>query len=62
MDTGLNTGLKLTFGIKNANHESENLEGFLSSVEKPSSGRISDADASDARTRKPEKYMKSFRN
>ena len=29
MATGLNTGLKPTFGIKNAKHGSENLEGFL---------------------------------
>ena len=34
MDTGLNTGLKPIFGIKTANHGSENLEGFLTAVRK----------------------------
>ena len=32
--TGLNTGLKPTFGIKNAKHGSDNLEGFLTAAEK----------------------------
>ena len=30
--TGFNTGLKPTFGLKNAKHESDNLEGFLTAV------------------------------
>ena len=34
MATGQNTGLKPTFGIKTANHGSENLEGFLTAVGK----------------------------
>ena len=34
MDTGLNTGLKPTFGIKTAKHGSDNLEGFLTAVGK----------------------------
>ena len=32
MATGLNTGLKPTFGIKTAKHGSENIEGFLTAV------------------------------
>ena len=32
--TGLNTGLNSTFGLKNAKHGSDNLEGFLTAVEK----------------------------
>ena len=32
MTTGLNIGLKYTFGGKTANHGSDNLEGFLTSV------------------------------
>ena len=44
MATGLNTGLKPTFGVKTAKQGSDNLEGFLTTVEKPSSRRISDAD------------------
>ena len=35
MATGLNTGLKPTFGVKTAKHGSDNLEGFLTAVEKP---------------------------
>ena len=31
--TGLNTGLKPTFGLKTAKHRSDNLEGFLTVVE-----------------------------
>ena len=34
MVTGLNTSLKPKFGIKDAKHGSENLEGFLTAVEK----------------------------
>ena len=34
MATGLNTGLKPTFGLKTAKHGSDNLEGFLTAVEK----------------------------
>ena len=34
MATGLNTGLKTTFGIKKAKHGSDNLEGFLTALEK----------------------------
>ena len=34
MATGLNTGLKPTFGVKTAKHGSDNLEGFLISVGK----------------------------
>ena len=45
MDTGLNTGLNPTFGIKTVKHGSDNLEGYLSAVEKPSSRMISDANA-----------------
>ena len=62
MDTGLSTGLNPTFGIKIEKHGYENLEGFLTAVGKPSSRRICDASASNAQTRKPEKYTKSFRN
>ena len=35
MDTGINTGLKSTLGIKTAKHGSDNLEGFLTVVGKP---------------------------
>ena len=34
MDTALKTGLKPTFGIKTAKHVSDNLEVFLTAVEK----------------------------
>ena len=34
MATGLNTVLKPTFGVKTAKHGSDNLEGFLTAVEK----------------------------
>ena len=34
MTTGLNTGLKPTFGVKTAKHRSDTLEGFLTAVEK----------------------------
>ena len=34
MNTGLNTGLKPTFGIKTAKNISDNVEGFLTAVEK----------------------------
>ena len=32
MTTRINTGLKPTFGVKTAKHESDNLEGFLTAV------------------------------
>ena len=32
MATGLNNGLKPTFGIKTAKHGYENIEGFLTAV------------------------------
>ena len=35
MTTGLNTGLKPTFGINTEKYGSDNLEGFLTAVEKP---------------------------
>ena len=34
MATGLNTGLKPTFWVNTAKHESDNLEGFLTAVVK----------------------------
>ena len=34
MATGLNTGLKPTFGVKTAKHGSDKLEGFLTAVGK----------------------------
>ena len=34
MATGLNTSLKPRFGVKRAKHGSNNLEGFLTAVEK----------------------------
>ena len=34
MDTGLNTGLKPTFGVKTAKHRSDNHKGFLTAVGK----------------------------
>ena len=34
MATGLNTGLKPTFGVNTAKHGSDNLEGFLTAVGK----------------------------
>ena len=62
MATGLDTGLKPTFGIKTAKYGSDNIEGFLSEAEKLSSGRLSNTDASNDQTRKTEKSTKSFRN
>ena len=62
MATGLNTGLNPICGIKTLKDGSENLEGFLTAVGKTSSKRLSDADASNARTIKPEKSTKYFRN
>ena len=38
MATGLNTSLKPIFGIKTAQHESDNLEGFLTAVKNPPQG------------------------
>ena len=52
MDTGFNTVLKSTFGIKTAKHVSDNLEGLLTAVEKSSPRRLSDADALNAQIRK----------
>ena len=48
MATVLSTGLKPTFGLKTAKHGSNNLEGFLTVVGKPSSRRIFDADTSNS--------------
>ena len=48
MATGLKTGLIPTFGIKTTRHGSDNLEGSLMAVDKPSSRRLSNADASNA--------------
>ena len=50
------------FVLKTEKHVFNNIEGFLTVVEKHSSKRLSDADVSNERTRKPEKYTKSFRN
>ena len=36
--TGLNTGLKPTFGVKTAKNGFDNLEGFLTAVIKPPEG------------------------
>ena len=47
MATCLSTGLKPTFGLKTANHGSDNLEHFLTAVGKTYSRRLSDADASN---------------
>ena len=60
--TGLNTALEHTFKFKTAKHGSDNLEGFLTVVEKTSPGRISNANASNYRTRKQEKSTKFFRD
>ena len=38
MDTGLNTGLKPTFGVKTEKHGSDNLKGFLTAVKKTPEG------------------------
>ena len=62
MATSLITGLKPTFSLNTANHGSDNLEGFLEAVGKPSPRRIYDADTLNYLTRKPEKSAKSFRN
>ena len=62
MTTGLNTGLKPTFGVKTAKHGSDNLEGFLSSVEKTSSRRLLNADGLNTRTEKQLKFKTSFKN
>ena len=61
MATGMNTSLKPTFGIKTEKYVSENLEGFLTAVEKPSSRKLYNANNLNARTRKSEKYTKSLR-
>ena len=62
MDTGLNTGLKPTFGVKTAKHGSDNLEVFLTAVEKSSSRRLSNAAVLTARTGKQLKSTTSFKN
>ena len=62
MTTGLNTALKPKFGIKTVKHGSDNLEGFLTAVENPSSKRILNADVSDDRTEKQVKYTMSLRD
>ena len=48
MATGLNTGLKPTFGVKTMKHGSDNLKGFLTAVEKSSSRRSSNSDVLSA--------------
>ena len=50
MATGLNTGLKPTFGVKTEKHGSDNLKCFLTAVGKPSSRRLLNADVLNART------------
>ena len=40
MDTGINTGLKPTFGIKTVKHGSDNLEGFLTVLGNPPQGEF----------------------
>ena len=62
MATGLNTGLKTTFGIKIAKHGYDNLEGFLTVVEKASSRRLLNADVLSTQTGKQVKFTMSFRN
>ena len=62
MATGLNTGLKPTSGVKTAKHGSDNLKGFLTPVEKPSSRRLLNADALNAKTEKQLKSTTSFKN
>ena len=62
MATGLNTGLKPAFGVKTENHGSDNLEGFLTVVVKPSSRRLSNAAVLTARTGKQLKSTTSFKN
>ena len=61
-DDSLSTGLKPTFGLKTANNGYDNMEGFLTAVEKPSPRRISDTNILNDRTRKQDKSTKSFRN
>ena len=60
--TGLNTGLKPTFVVKTAKHGSDNLEGFLTAVENPSSRRLSNAAVLTSRTGKQLKSTTSFKN
>ena len=61
MATGLNTCLNPTFGIKAVKHGSDNLEGFLTAVEKTSSRRLSNAEVSNARTGRQVKSTKFFK-
>ena len=46
--TGLNTGLKPTFGVKTAKHGPDKLEGFLTAGEKPSLRRLLNANVLNA--------------
>ena len=62
MATGLNTGLNLTFGVKAEKHGSDNLEGFLTAVEKSSSRRFLNADVLNARIEKQLKSTTSFKS
>ena len=62
MTTGLNTGLKPTFGVKTAKHRSDTLEGFLTAVEKSSPRRLLNANVLNAQTVKQVKFTMSFRN
>ena len=62
MATGLNTGLKPTFGVNKVKHGSDNLEDFLTALEKPSSRRLLNADVLTARTGKKLKSTTSFKN
>ena len=50
--TSLSTGLKPVFFLKIEKHGSNNIEGFIPSVENPFSIRISDDDALNPQTRK----------
>ena len=55
--TSLNNSLKPKFGLKTGKHGSDNLKGFLTAVEKPSSRRRSNANALRSKTIKQRKYM-----
>ena len=62
MANGLNASLKPTFVLKTAKHGSDNLKGFLTAVEKPSSRRLLNADVLNALTGKQVKFTTSFKN
>ena len=62
MATGLNTGLKPTFGVKIAKHGSDNLKGFLTAVKKTSSRRLLNTGVLNDRTEKQLKSTTSFKN